>query len=504
MSYEPGQIYVPRPGEVRDDFLTDIRLELIDQGVDDPPVQENTDWYVLAVALEGAAQLQYANLRIYDDQSDELRATGKALDDKRKALGLPEVTATSSYGPIKIKMPPSATQSLAQGTQLVFPNGVRAEVAQNHIGLTNGAIVEIITIDTGDRTRLAAGATVRFVSPPANILTDAVVQAPGILGGTDAEMDDRKRTRILNRRRNVPAGGNWGHVRELALNANAAIQDVFVYPALGGPASQKVVAVKDYDVDQNDFTRIPTTAQLNQLRAALYSDSEGMPSNMDTVIQGPTEVDANFSILVTLPEAAVAGGTGRGWVDYPVWPQLVVADANKVTVTAVTSTQQITVSANTAVSPVAGQTHIAWWSPQDRRFRTYLVTAVSGTAGAWVLTLDSPLTDTTSTSVAAGDYVSPAALNLGEYGKAWRDILRQLGPYENTSDANRLPRAQRHPFLVDERPATPTALNLAAMAATYKEITNISFGATSTLAVPGSVDTGPQIFKLKHFGVYRL
>ena len=52
MAIEVGKIYVPANAEeIRDDFLTDIRLEAIKQGVPNPPVLPGSDWHVLATAM---------------------------------------------------------------------------------------------------------------------------------------------------------------------------------------------------------------------------------------------------------------------------------------------------------------------------------------------------------------------------------------------------------------------------------------------------------------------
>jgi len=249
---EPGKIYIPaKAGEIRDDMLTDIRLELLRNGVTNPPVQPNTDWYVLATALENLAQLQYYNIRISDEDSSVLTAGEDRLKELRDAYGLPEVQPGPSSGKIKITLPVGASSTVVDGTQFVLPNGLRGKVAGTYPAVSNGSILDVVTIDRGSNTVLAGGQKVRFVNPPLNVAVEATVEAPGLVGGSDVEDQERLRTRILNRLRNVPAGGNWGDVREKTLNALAAVSDAFVYPALGGPGSYKVVPVVDFDRDNN-------------------------------------------------------------------------------------------------------------------------------------------------------------------------------------------------------------------------------------------------------------
>ena len=110
----------------------------------------------------------------------------------------------------------------------------------------------------------------------------------------------------------------------------------------------------------------------------------------------------------------------------------------------------------TATSPVAGQTQIAWFSPADRTFYSALVTDAGGTAGAWVLSLDRPLVGKDGIGPSIGDFISPNAQNLVKYASTWVALFEELGTGEMTADANRLPRSKRHPFATSEDPASVT------------------------------------------------
>ena len=139
-----------------------------------------------------------------------------------------------------------------------------------------------------------------------------------------------------------------------------------------------------------------------------------------------------------------------------------------------------------------------------RSFRVFLVTAVSGSAGAWVLDLDAPMVDSTGTSVAAGEFVSPASVNLDGYAASILDMFESLAPGENTTDVNRLPRAARHPLAADDVPEDLTDYLLQGHFKKHPEITNlaITHAPTSTPTVPGSVDTAPNVLVPRHFGIY--
>ncbi len=500
MTLEVGKIYVPKNAdELRDQVLTDLRLEALKFDPNtEPPVQPGTDWWLLATAIGNAGLIVYANNRIHEDNADLFTASGQLLDDKRVAVGLPEVVASPSSG--RVIAQTSGVTTIPAGLRFLFPNGFQGQALQTYLGVTDGQEIEVVAVDTGSSTNLAAGQTVRWISPPLNLKSDAKVAPGGLAGGSDKETDARKLLRILNRLRNLPAGGNWAHMREIALNSLASLQECYVYPALGGPGSVKIVPTRDYDLVNNVFTRVPSSAQLQIVTDALHAQ---LPSPMEVIVQAPTNADLDWSIKLTLSSSTAAGGDGTGWLDATVWPLLVGGDGGRVRVSAVTSTNQITVTAGTSAAPIAGQTHVMWFASTDRKFRTYLVTAVAGSAGAWQLTLDTPLVDSTGTRVAVHDYVSPASANGAAYAEYWRDsVARVLGPQENTSAALRLPRALRHPLVADGNPIQPSGAMLAGLMGKHPEVRDAAFGYTSTLITPSLVADSPLIFALKHFGVY--
>jgi hypothetical protein len=503
MALEADSIYTPTgAAEIRDDFLTDVRLEArdiagISQDEVDKLVRPKSDWHITGTALGNLGILQYNNIRIADIDSDVLTARGEALDRKREGLGLKEVPPSTSTGTMAALGP---IPVLANDV-LVLPNGLRVQVDGVAPGGTSSG-VPIVSIDTGDDVNAEAGTVLRFVSPPVGWPAEAPL-ITALTGGADEETDERKRDRILNRLRHPPAGGNWGHVVGIALDASAAIQYTFVYPALGGPGSSKVVLVKDIDPDLWDFTRTPTDAQVNLVRQALYAE---LPSPMELVVQSAAGENADVAIKVAIPSAESSGGNGRGWVDEDPWPPLEGGDT-KVTISVVTDSTNITVDATTTTTPVAGQSHIAWWSSVDQKFYKRLITAVSGGTGAWVLTLDAGLVDHNNAVAVVGEYISPDAVSIDEYGKTWQGVMSHLGPGENTVAAYALPRAARHPFPTEGWPTDLAVSELAKLLSEHGDtISNIdwSYRSITTPTVPGSVATAPNVLVPRHFGIYEL
>jgi hypothetical protein len=281
------------------------------------------------------------------------------------------------------------------------------------------------------------------------------------------------------------------------------IQDCYVYPALGGPSSQLIVPVREFDPDNNDFSRAPSDALLQAIRNSLQSDAN---TGIETSVRAAVDEDADFAVLLEIPESALSGGNGQGWTDPDPWPQLEPADSGRVTVSSVNSTNdEITVTAETATEPVDGQTQVAWFSRADRTFYPALVTDHSGTAGAWVLTLDRPLVGKNGIGPTVGDFISPNAQNLVKYAKTWVSLFQELGPGEMTADASRLPRAKRHPFTTSEDPAGVTNAALTRLSRDNPEITDFEFSYQSltTPTIPSAVDDAPNVLVPRNLGFYR-
>jgi uncharacterized phage protein gp47/JayE len=524
------QVYVPgTAGEIRQTFIDDYRLEARRQvGIDpllvDQATRPNGDVWILSTAVANAVFVLHANVRINDNDSTVLTAVEDALDEIRQAEGLPVVPAAPSSGSVQVIFAVGATTTIVDGTEFVLPNGKRGKVVGNQIGVPNSdppAEVPVQTIDTGFDTRLDGGEAVQWVSPPPNLATEAIVSINDPLtGGTDEENDERKRLRILNKRQNVPAGGNWADKVRVALDSLGALQMAFVYPALGGPGSEKVALVREIDPDNNSVSRELSVTAQNTVRAALQA---AFPGQNELVAQSAADELFDASVEVKLPPAATSGGSGQGWLDDTVWPPHNTTPDAPVTITDVISTSQIEVDADTAAPPINGQTHVTWWSSVDQKFQTRLVVGHSGGAGAWVLVLDAGLVDRFGNGPQIGEYVSPAAVKIEQYGQQWITSVGTLGPGENTDDANRLPRAARHPtpdqdLIIEilgptgnvlrriEIPRWPTELTIVQLDAIKKgsSITDIDWLTRSQTAptVPASVADPPNVLVPRHFGIY--
>jgi uncharacterized phage protein gp47/JayE len=483
-------------------FLRDYRLAAIDGGVvTDVSIAPGSDAALLATPIANLALIAVTKVQETERNINIFTSTGTALDDIRDGDGLPVVNASGATGKIKITVAGATT--ILNGQQFIYPNGVRGVVVGNYVSPSDGAEISVKASEVGSKTNLKSGEKVRFTAPPANLQTEATVSTSyPLTGGTDLESDERKRQRILNARRNRPAGGNWAQLRKDVLDNFPAVQDCYVYPALGGPSSVKVVPVRDYEMSVNDYSRECSSALLSQIRQYLWGKNS---SSDNIVVQAVEDQLFNASFEIEIPDSALVGGNGLGWVSAVPWPALEVADSGRARVTTyVAATRTVTINAATAVSPVAGQTRISWWSKYDFTFYSAMIVSVTGGTTAWVAVIDKPLVDSLGNVPANGDFISPEAKNIQGYADKWVNICRGFGAGENTEDADRLPRAKRHPFISDEDPSSISAVVVSNISIPdYPEITSItSFVSLTEPTVPADVDDAPGVLVLQHLGFY--
>jgi uncharacterized phage protein gp47/JayE len=495
-----AELFVPDIETMRDDFLADLELGAIDAGIDNPPIEPGSDWYALATAEANLHAITCQNVRLADADTTPLTATDQRLEDWRVAIGTADVTPRGAAGRIVIETTGSA--SVVDGQYLTHANGNRYRVSGTWLNVQNNDEIDVVAEDTGEETDLDPGEVLRFVNTPRNVRKEATVSSTEPLtGGASVETDEQKRERVLNDLRTQPGGGNWGQLRQMALDASPAVQDGYVYPALGGPSSAKVVITKRFNPDALDFSRTPADSLLDLVRNKIHSEA---PDMMAVVVQGSADQSISMSLQIEIPDSSLAGGDGTGWLDASPWPQL--NGDTKVVVTTVTDSKTITVGALTTTAPVAGQTRIAWWCPTEQRFIVRRVITQSGSAGAWVLGLDQPLVSSDGQIVDTGEYISPVAANTEAYGKTWRDIMEGLGVGENTDDAYRLPRAGRHP-LFDSQPIP--ALNSSQtrqLQNAHPEIQDVSYSYRQKTSpdVPNTVTEAPNVLVLDNFGIYKM
>lgn len=498
---------------IRTDILRTIKNGLIKQGVTNPNVGPNSDWHIIAEALGNELAVVQANAIV---KADQLMPDTAVEDDLARIAALVGLTKQGAAGSIGgVVLVSSQTTPITTGAQLTDAAGLAYEVTTGG-SYANGTTVPIRAVSTGAATNHAAGDVLTWVTAPPYADDKAAVAAGGLTNGIDAEDDEVLRSRVLAVFRNPPGAGNWEHVAELAEESSASVDKAFVHPAIQGPGTVHVAV-----------SAAPTATNKSRIVAAakLAGDVDPyvkgkLPEHAHVVVTTVYDVNVDVAIGLSLPEATTASppGPGGGWVNGTPWPAPDGVSYFRHQVSAVTSETQFTVDAQTA--PTANVTRIAWVSPSSWKLFQGLVTSVSGVAGAYVVTVDTPFSGITVDCV-----IWPDCQNAQTYGDALLAAFALMGPGEKTSNASALVRGFRHP-----PPSTgqwPSALgpavlrkvteagdevqaaqflwrNRSATAAGDAALAMTSASGKLEPPVPAALTDAPRILVPRHIGFYRI
>lgn len=494
-----ANIKLPTPAEIKAQLISDLSLGCIESGITNPPVQQGGEWDILATGESQLAALELESIQYASLAANPKTATGVDMDDWLEAIGLSELPPVGASGKI-----------ILQGSLIgLMPSGETGTIGQYRYAVSGGYInvpdktpIDIVSLDTGVATNQPADAIFTWDNPPSGVRSTAPVSAQyPIKGGRDAETIEQKRQRFKESVRYSPGGGNWAHLRKIAMDTSVSVSGAYVYPALGGPASMKTVVTVYPDPNINSWSRVPTPGLLASIRANIQALA---PDGVENVVQAPAEEAATVSLSVEIQPSVSQGGDGTGWLDADPWPQVA---AGVVYISNAISSSIIRVSTLAVTNvPVANRTHIAWWCPSDQKFYVRLITAVSTAGSEYQLTLDKPLLSSKGVVAVAGQVICPACANIEAYGNTWRDIFSKLGPSENTSDPNRLPRALRHPKVSQEDNPAISGTHKRIFLNAHPEVMDVSYwyllpsGGTPT--IPATVAAAPNMLRLDFLGVY--
>jgi|GEM_PF-1927818 len=253
-------------------FLEDIELGASAAGIEVPPTGPGTHFGLTALGAGNLGSLVLTNVDLADADVDPTRAEDDALDELREGDGLPVVPPTSGAGLLSV---------LAYG-KVTVPAGLRFQCPGGAIGITTASAANVTRLQmeltipfsllTPGETGLKVDAQVVFLGGPLNLATSGHITE--IEDGQDLESNEHKRGRIMNRRQFPVQGGNWSQLRETALNV-PGVDDAYVYPALGGTASVRVVLLQN-GTPPNNWKR---AVEVTVLEAAKAKFAEEYPTN---------------------------------------------------------------------------------------------------------------------------------------------------------------------------------------------------------------------------------
>jgi hypothetical protein len=351
---------------------------------------------------------------------------------------------------------------------------------------------------------LPAGSIMTWVSPASGVASTCEVDSDGLTGGEAQDTDASVRKRLLKLLREPQNGGSWAHVRQWIEDANANVENAFVYPALQGPGTTTAAYQIKGTADNLYITQgsVALTALINA------KVLENYPEHSDFTLVTVGADDLDLALRCTLPEPVISGGLGGGWIDPSSgtvnrWPLKTSAD-NAVAVTTVNSETNFEVTATQ--TPVIGAS-VAFWVPNEKKFYRAKVLSSTGSSGAFDVEFD-----TAMPSVVAGCYVMPDAEGLDEYARILNEQIAKLGPGEMTSDTTVLARAYRHPRSGEESPSGVDYGTISVIQSERPEVTALRYMRIdgtlySSVTFPyeptvGTPSTQPKVFWLRHLGFY--
>lgn len=200
--------------------------------------------------LAGAVTQLHAHADSVQRDAHPLTAgPGKPINDWCFAVGVTPKSATPARKSGAGRVMGSATSTQAIGSQLVHnESGLTFQLASPvtipGVITDPGSFVDadIVAVDVGSKTRLAAGEVLHFLAPSAGIETDVVLQLDLDQDGFDTEQFGSQRARMLATFSQTPSGGNQADFVKWALASLNTVATAYAYPNRPGAGTVDVVA----------------------------------------------------------------------------------------------------------------------------------------------------------------------------------------------------------------------------------------------------------------------
>lgn len=249
---------------------------------------------VLARVHSGAAHglygyLEWISRQVIIDTADgdmlERHASIWGVERKAASPAVGDITVTGSNGAI---VPADSTLARSDGAQ--YTTDAEATIS----GGT--ATIAVTAIEGGQAGNAAASSSLSFDTPIAGVSATATVDASGLTGGADTEIDGDLRARLLARIQAPPHGGAQHDYVAWALEV-AGVTRAWVYPGELGLGTVTVRFVRD-----DDASPIPDAGEV----AAVQAYIDGVrPVTADVTVVAPIAVPLNFTIDIVPDTAAI-------------------------------------------------------------------------------------------------------------------------------------------------------------------------------------------------------
>jgi len=194
--------------------------------------------FVAAVATDGHANVASAQREVMPST-----ARGARLTEWGSIVGVSKQGATPARKSKALQITGTVGSAVAVGDSLTHEaSGLRYQVNQAFVLVGPTGIVDIEAIDTGSQTRLQAGETLNFDTPPAGIDTIATLILDLDEDGFDAEQEPAYSRRVVAKLGEPQAGGNQSDYVAWAKQVTGVAQ-AFCYPHRAGIGTVDVAAL---------------------------------------------------------------------------------------------------------------------------------------------------------------------------------------------------------------------------------------------------------------------
>jgi uncharacterized phage protein gp47/JayE len=495
--------------QIHDDYLRTMRNGAVKRGITtNPQFGPGSDEEMRATAIANEIAPLNANAVIKADAQMPDTATGDIptgqtvgvdLQRQMKIKGLGVRGASPSAGNIVLEC--SADSLIADGAILLDEAGLRYQVEVPGT-YSDGDLVPIIALDTGAATNHDAGDTLVWKAAPPYCNSKQLVATGGLTGGHDAEDTETARARLLDRIQNPPGAGNAAQAAQYAEDSTPIVQKAFPYPAANGPSTMHI-AVVGYATDVSKSRAVDATVMAGTVEPYVLGK---LPEFTEIVTTTVVDQPVDVAIGLTIPSAPTASpaGTGGGWIDGTPWPALIAN--TKCQVTAV-SPGGLSFTCDAETAPTPNVTHICTLDTATWKLLRAKVIGVSGTVGAYVITIDKPFPNLTIPNLitgATGSLIFPDAENMDTYVKAFLGAMALMGPGEKSSNVTVLTRGFRHPRPQSSFPYSIGAQQLKAVESSGDEVedTDYHYGGGKTPDLPITISDPPFQLIPRNIGFY--
>lgn len=278
---------------------------------------------VVAKALAGACHGLYGYLDDIARQSMPDTAEDAALERWAAIWGLSRREALAAAGAVTITGTSGSVVPVL--TLLQRSDGAEFLTTTADATLVDGSVVvDVVAVVAGTAGNTAAGVGLTIVEPIDGVVTTALVAAPGLADGTEAESNDALRARLMARIQAPPHGGAAFDYVAWACQVSGVTR-AWCFPQIRGAGTVDVYFVRD-----NDASVIPSDIEVQQVQVYLETVRPvtadvlalaPVPDSLDFTISGLSPADAATRAAVAaelqdllLREAVPSDGAGQGTI----------------------------------------------------------------------------------------------------------------------------------------------------------------------------------------------